>query len=363
LVPPGLEWLDEPIAGRAEYTLLPEGEPLPYFPPHLLDCVCFLGYIDQTETERVAGSAFWVCRAATDELRHELKFAYLVTAAHVIDDIKNKSPIGDESVRVCVNSREGGREWIKTYIGSWKTHPDPAVDIAVMKFGPGKQFDHICWETHAFVGAKEHTDYRIELADEVCFPGLFWPHKGKTRNLPIARLGNIACLRGEKVVTALGEADAYLVEARSIGGLSGSPVFIDLWSSRREFHIEKDEQGLSTPRLKPSPSSFRLLGVMQGHFTAPDSEPHEELKDWEKINMGIAIVTPAEKILEVVPQFMTEETLEIEQHEKRKRSYAVPDSVPSPTGEMQKTAQGMDIPVPSTEQFFGDLEKVSRKKD
>ena len=38
----------------------------------------------------------------------------------------------------------------------------------------------------------------------------------------------------EKVAASFGDADAYLVEARSIGGLSGSPVFIDLLASRRE---------------------------------------------------------------------------------------------------------------------------------
>jgi hypothetical protein len=29
----------------------------------------------------------------------------------------------------------------------------------------------------------------------------------------------------------------------------------------------------------------------------------------------------------------------------------------------QTTARGMEIPIPATDQFFGDLEKASRKKD
>jgi hypothetical protein len=65
--------------------------------------------------------------------------------------------------------------------------------------------------------------------------------------------------------------------------------------------------------IRQSPSSFRLLGVMHGHFRIPygetDSHPDASTVDEEreKLNMGIAIVIPAEKILEVIPQFMAEE--------------------------------------------------------
>ncbi len=318
------------------------------------------------------GSAFWVCRRGAGEpLSETLWFSYLVTAAHVIDGIRKKS--NDDSVLIRVNTKEGGQKWYPTYLGSWKTHPDSAVDIAVMKFGSsGVQFDHICWPDHAFVGSNDIFKYGIELADEVYFPGLFWPHSGKRRNIPIVRAGNIACLRGEKVATSFGDTDAYLVEARSIGGLSGSPVFIDLFASRREIKsmtaAEVLKPDAKTP-IRQSPSSFRLLGVMHGHFRIPygETEIHpdtiDEDQEREKLNMGIAIVIPAEKILEVATQFMAEETEEIADYEKKKRSYAVPDSVPTARTQTQKTAQGTEIPVPSTEQFFSDLEKASRKKE
>jgi hypothetical protein len=192
-----IAWLDERVAGRTRYALLPEGEPLSYFPPELLHCVCFLGYKTNEGIERVAGSAFWVCRrVAAEPLSEGLTLAYLVTAAHVIDEIRKSS--SDNRVLVRVNTKEGGQEWGETYTGSWKTHPDNAVDIAVMKFGPGRQFDHVCWMEHTFVGSNDILKYRIELADEVYFPGLFWPHTGKRRNIPIVRVGNIECLRVRK---------------------------------------------------------------------------------------------------------------------------------------------------------------------
>jgi hypothetical protein len=370
-----IQWLDERIAGQAELVLLPEGEPLPYFPQHLSQCVCFLGFTDRAGAEHVAGSAFWICRAASDELRHELKFAYLVTAAHVLDAIRKKSA-GKDCVLVRVNTVDGASKWIRTYLGSWKVHSDSATDIAVLKFGPlGEEWDHICWPDHAFVNSQKSgvenpmlidvAEYRIELGDEVYFPGLFWPHKGKIRNLPIVRFGNISCLRGEKVSTEFGMTDAYLVEARSIGGLSGSPVFINLISSQRELKVGKNDAFYGRFHLEQSPSSFRLLGLMHGHFKAPDMEPKaaRTLREWEKINMGIAIVIPAEKILEAIQEnYMAEEQEEIAEYERKKRSYAAPDSVPA-TGETQTTSAGLEIPVPSKAQFFDDLQKASRKKD
>ena len=51
-------------------------------------------------------------------------------------------------------------------------------------------------------------------------------------NLPIVRLGAIAAMPGEYIKTDWGCLRAYLIEARSIGGLSGSPVFIRVGTTR-----------------------------------------------------------------------------------------------------------------------------------
>jgi hypothetical protein len=68
----------------------------------------------------------------------------------------------------------------------------------------------------------------VSLGDEVFIVGLFRHHHGTRKNIPIVRVGNLAALTEEKVATKLGLLDAYLIEARSIGGLSGSPVFLNL---------------------------------------------------------------------------------------------------------------------------------------
>jgi hypothetical protein len=99
--------------------------------------------------------------------------------------------------------------------------------------------------------------------------------------------------------TKIGKMDAYLIEARSIGGLSESPAFVY--------------------RTVPfCTGNFYLLGLIHGHRDiAPELKndldmPHDL---FEKVNMGIAIVVPAKKILEVLNQPKILE--EIEKLEKK----------------------------------------------
>ncbi|MCH8063984.1 MAG: hypothetical protein IH861_15935 [Chloroflexi bacterium] len=101
-------------------------------------------------------------------------------------------------------------------------------------------------------------------------------------------MGNIAMMPSEPVPTKLGLIDAYLIEARSIGGLSGSPAFV------RE-----------TTRLGGI-GAFHLMGLMHGHWDVPVEMVNDKAGDIEDqaasqaVNLGIAIVVPAKKIMEVL---------------------------------------------------------------
>jgi hypothetical protein len=130
----------------------------------------------------------------------------------------------------------------------------------------------------------------IGLGDEVFIVGLFKSHHGQKMNVPIVRIGNLAMMKGEPVWTAYcGDIEAHLIEARSISGLSGSPVFIH------------------TPLLEPQGATqFRLLGLMHGHFDIKNLNEDivvEALGDATRgINTGIGVVIPVEKILETIDQ-------------------------------------------------------------
>ena len=78
---------------------------------------------------------------------------------------------------------------------------------------------------------------------------------------------------------------------RSVGGLSGSPVFIH--EAPRTHNI----LGVRFSAFRPEPS-FWLLGMIQGHYDYPRL-PH----DPERVNMGMAVVTPIEKVLETIARF------------------------------------------------------------
>ena len=156
--------------------------------------MCFSDETKEGETY-VCGSAFWIINVQSpDELAQKYRPAYLVTAAHVIEELREQ---GVKSFRIRVNLKTGEAVWLDAMsTDRWKEHPDRTVDVSILKLGIYEEWDHTGWPTTAFVTPdsieEDHTD--IELGDEVFSVGLFWPHKGKTRNIPVVRVGNIAAL-------------------------------------------------------------------------------------------------------------------------------------------------------------------------
>lgn len=101
----------------------------------------------------------------------------------------------------------------------------------------------------------------------------------------------------EPVKTSLGSVNAYLVEARSIGGLSGSPVFLHMPSLR---FFQSGTGRVEPPPMKRTGPSFFLLGVMHGHFHIDPAGQYVATSDY--VNMGIGTVTPATAIIETIEQ-------------------------------------------------------------
>lgn len=342
-----IEVIDERVAGRPRYTWLPEGETLPVVPTELLKCVVFLGYRDGAGTDRFMGSGFWVSRPGPEDIKTELRHTYLVTANHVIDDIK-KQVSASSSVRFRINTKEGGQKWEDAPICCWKAHPDPGADLAICKIRLDNDlWDHFAWPTEAFVTPVSFLDdggREILHGDELAIAGLFSPHVGEKRNIPIVRTAHVAALLGEPILNRDSQPmSAYLVECRSIGGLSGSPVFYDIFQAK--------DKHLGAERIVRVPIKWRLLGVMHGHFDAPDVMPDSKAEQ-EKIliNMGIAIVVPAQRIIEVLEMFNKDEAEEAERFRLKKRSLVSPDSLASES-----------VPEFTQQDFESALRKASRR--
>jgi hypothetical protein len=280
-------------------------------PDEMRKCVGFVA-LEQGGRALLGGTCFIVSRPTT--LIQGKSFMYAVTAKHVIDAVARN---GCFDALLRLNLKGGGATWFRAPVANWWTHPtDSSVDVCVTRFVMDvAPFDHLAFplEGAATEANLVKANARLGLGDEVFLTGLFSAAPGQARNTPIVRIGHIAALPEEKITANLGagqfkDIDAYLIEARSIGGLSGSPVFLYAGQHSRDGKVLLGR------------SQFFLLGLMQGHF---DSEAmrRDVIADIslgrESINMGIGIVVPVEKIVEVIDAKRDEE-LEVEKKELEK---------------------------------------------
>jgi hypothetical protein len=148
-------------------------------------------------------------------------FLYLVTARH---NVEKAERFGDLYLRA--NLKAGGAEIVRLD-GQWHYPDNEASDVAVIPVGPGAEFDITSIGRDDLATDEVAGRYGLGVGDEVFSVGLFTRHRGKTRNVPLVRSGIVAAMPGEPLEdpTSGFEYHAYLVEMRSIGGLSGSPVF------------------------------------------------------------------------------------------------------------------------------------------
>jgi hypothetical protein len=261
----------------------------------------------------------------------------VVTARHNIEAIRNKSD--DGKVLMWLNRLDGGAEPVESSTDEWEFHPDdPTADVAVLTSLPAlAAYDHGSMMADLILTDEVIADRGVGIGDDLFVPGLFVPHSRTTRNEPILRVGHVAALPDEQVDTEMGPMMAYLAELRSIGGLSGSPVFVHFGLWRTVWEREEPEP------LDDAPPRFMLLGLMHGHYDV--KAPFLALNN-EAINMGIGIVAPGQKIKETL-------TVALDRKKKRDKesgpTVATPDSAWKPSDGDYARAD-----------FLADLLKVTR---
>jgi hypothetical protein len=263
-------------------------------PEEVRKCVIFLQY-QSGQGPQFAGTAFLV--ALKDELNPGEWFTYAVTAKHVIEFIRENSP--DDDVHVRANLSAGGTATFAAHASLWLPHPtDSTTDVAVLEWPDDDGFDVLKFPLpYAAATEVEMRQAGIGVGDEVFLVGLFHLHHGRDRNIPIVRVGNIAAMPEEPVQVGTGGElmDAYLIEARSIGGLSGSPVFVQPGGAPLMNFPE-------TPLAVPA---IFLLGLMHGHWNIDAAQIDDGLSGEatrERLNTGIGVVVPITKVLETIQQ-------------------------------------------------------------
>lgn len=254
----------------------------------ILDCVIYLypSVADADVGRHIGGSGFLVGIPAKTVPGN---FIYAVTNRHVIEG-------GSACIRL--NTMTGAKDTRDYDERHWTFHPDgddlavctmPAMEASIYKYR------HV--PSEILLTKERATELNIGPGDDVNVVGRFINHEGRQRNLPTMRFGNIAQMPWEPIqqIRVSGEPfdqESWLVEARSIGGYSGSPVFVEinpLWDRLNGYKMERGWR--------------YLLGVDWGHINSWEpvrtpNDPHPIFR--VRGNTGMMAVVPSWKLIDLL---------------------------------------------------------------
>jgi hypothetical protein len=244
-------------------------------------CVPVAG--DSGQKWKYGGTGFFV--GIENEINPKLQHPYFVTARHCVREAEK---IGQLHIRM---NRHDGKADPLPVSGPWMLPDDPSIDIAVIAAMPPRETFSYQWlGTALFLTDEQASKSGIGPGDELFMAGLFTARSGQQRNLPIVRTGIIAAMPDEPIFDEKTgqEFRSYVAEVRSIGGLSGSPVFVALEPGR--VHPVTNKIDLRRKVF--------LLGVVRGHWdyaakNSPMAFSDDELK---AVNMGMAMITPIDEL-------------------------------------------------------------------
>jgi hypothetical protein len=313
--------------------------------------VLFFGTPDPAKNGQVmyGGTAFLVLHKEDG-----VTTCYLVTAKHVAVRVGL-----DSEVVLRVNKKGGGSEPFTVDNVRWSLHPDKNVDVAAMPcYLNPKEYD-VAYLALADMVRRDNpeTPFRISCGDPISIAGLFRLHAGSERNTPIVHSGNIALLPDpdERILVrdrVTGEElkmEAYLVEAQTLDGLSGAPVFQREMVALRTFPEHNGGPVIAA-------TGAQLLGVYSGAW---DGEPgavtvaDRNLKPDRRVPVGMGIVVPCEHITELL---MSDNKLKTHRKEARERHV---DSIAAVTD----SALDRDVAPPATDANPTHLEDFTRLVD
>jgi hypothetical protein len=360
--------------------------------PLFMECVAFLC---EERKGKPGGTAFFV-----EVEEHGRAWTYIVTASHNLDEIYG------QDVFVRVNTHPGksdeGFDDIPTRKSDWIKHDTADVATIISPIDRSKFLlqrlpmdlfinRNYRLDTSILVGKGNPVlepvlkeTYKegipVKVGHDVFSPGLFVQSAGKNRNLPVVRFGNVSRMPHDELIVLETEHSkrsirAYLAETHSWGGFSGSPMFWHFqYNMAMPISAVRLGPGWDKPKSKlliekpipPVPTTVMvgvgfiigLLGLVSGHFDIAKKAKKEDIET--EINAGMAVITPAENIRELLME--NEDVLDDRRKHAAKETpiAATGDSVFGSTQTLPKTKEV--IPVPTRRKFQSDLSKAIRKK-
>jgi hypothetical protein len=248
------------------------------------------------------GTGFCTCVRYRDH-----SFFNFVTADHVVDLVSG------DTIYIRMNAKNG-EAGPPIAIPKAAKFPgiDRRLDLAIFPVPSLHDFydaDYVLLDRNEYIRILEEI-WRPERGDEVATIGLYTSHHGHTKNIPVVRVGHIAMLPDEPVMSTRGYVQAYLVEVHSILGLSGSPVCITMPSMRVKdggIQLLDTEQGaicigmMLGYHLSASSEDEIVVPTMQQ--SAPDAGTDESESDnlsLDERRTGFGVVLPIERLFDVM---------------------------------------------------------------
>lgn len=257
-------------------------------PSDLKKCVCFICLMKNGRW-KYGGTGIIVGYPV--KLLSEGCHTYIATARHLIDDAKREGL----DVKLRLNTKDGGVRFVGTSKDDWLSPENGGLfsDIALLPVDFQDDLEVMNFPTTAFATEETIGQY-IGVGTETFALGLFTHHKGRNRNLPILRSGHIASMPDEPLYDSQRKMfyNAYLVELRSLGGLSGSPVFA--------FYERGTMVGRAAIDYYPMIHGTVLLGLIRGHWDVTQQRRDMSYAEGDSVNIGIATITPIQEILPVL---------------------------------------------------------------
>jgi hypothetical protein len=260
---------------------------MPRIPDGFLHCVVYLypSEEDAKEGSGIGGSGF-LAGIISEDVSQPFWFLYVVTAKH---------NISEGSLFIRMTTKQGEKYIHETKEEDWICHPDgDDVAACVVSIDP-KNVSFSFIPINDFLRQEQVYPLDIGIGDEAFVVGRFINHEGKQRNSPTARTGIISQMPIEPINIRGIDQECFLVEARSIGGYSGSPV---LWRVLPFSGTRK------IPNWKHGQIGPLLLGIEAGYIYdwSPVCDSAGRVRGGSvaqqvQINTGMMVVIPAWRIV------------------------------------------------------------------
>jgi len=342
---------------------------VPRIDDSVLDCAIYLysSEDDAREGIQFGGSGFlvgvpfgyddpdWSAGDSRGPQSLGLHHLYAVTNKHVAVSLIDCYPIAR------LNTKDGNTLPIDLF-GHWKFLPT-GDDLAVAAIDLDKEvfkYKFVSILTSPFVTKEVLERVALGPGDETFMVSRFIGRDERQSNMPIVRFGHISGSQAEMIrqdeKNNCFPQESFLVECHSVSGSSGSPVFVWVPADRAfkaTYHSNPTSEQRMRSALRQSHSAPRefFFGVDWGHLD--EANP-----------AGMAGVVPAWKLLELlkIPEFVEMRQVKEKQIARLPHGHSDVASRPKIQRTTPKEGDGVEIPIPTEGQFFGDLAKIMRRK-